>query len=348
MIRGQASQVVGAQMVNATTGAAFAGSVTVYVTVDGGTQAIGSVGSGVCTSEGNGLFTYVPSAAETDGAHVAFTFIGTGAVPATIQVYPITEAQQAALSEGSGSGATTVLDLCKEALEELGEYRAGESLDDDDAAVVLARYNRLLDFWNADRQAVYATQQLTNALTASLSPHTIGPSGATWTTTQRPESIEGAHLIITGGSEPIRRPIVVRDEAWYRARAVPTLETAYPTDVWYRPDWPNGSLFFYPVPSSTYSVILWVRRVLSQVALADTFSLPPGYRRAHVLTLAEEAAEAFGAEVSAKLERNAREARALVFGNNRIRPRAATRDAGMPTSRGQGLRTFNYLDRSGV
>lgn len=82
------SQIIGAQLVNATTGAAFTGSVTAYVTGDGGTQAVGSVGSGACTHEGNGFHTYAPAQAETNFDHIGFTFIGTGAVPATVQVYP--------------------------------------------------------------------------------------------------------------------------------------------------------------------------------------------------------------------------------------------------------------------
>lgn len=88
MRKNASGQVIGAQMVNASSGAAFTGSVTVYVTVDGGTQAVGSVGSGACTHEGNGFHTYAPAQAETNGDHVAFTFIGSGAVPATVQVYP--------------------------------------------------------------------------------------------------------------------------------------------------------------------------------------------------------------------------------------------------------------------
>jgi len=88
MRRNVASQVIGAQMVSASDGSAFTGSVTVYVTGDGGTQAIGSVGSGVCAHEGNGFHTYAPAQAETDYAHIAFTFIGSGAVPTTVQIYP--------------------------------------------------------------------------------------------------------------------------------------------------------------------------------------------------------------------------------------------------------------------
>lgn len=82
-----ASQTIGAQMVSATDGSAFTGSVTVYVTKDGGTQAVGSVGSGACTHEGNGYHSYSPAQAETNADHIAWTFIGSGAVPATVQVY---------------------------------------------------------------------------------------------------------------------------------------------------------------------------------------------------------------------------------------------------------------------
>jgi hypothetical protein len=87
MKKNLAGQKVGVQMLTAADGSAFTGAVTVYVTVDAGTQAVGSVGSGACTHEGNGFHTYAPAQAETNGDHVAFTFIGTGAVPVTVQVY---------------------------------------------------------------------------------------------------------------------------------------------------------------------------------------------------------------------------------------------------------------------
>jgi hypothetical protein len=87
MIKNTAGQKIGVQMVSATTGAAFTSTVTVYVTGDAGTQALGAVGSGVCTHEGNGYHTYTPSQAETNYDLIAFTFIGTGAIPKTIQVF---------------------------------------------------------------------------------------------------------------------------------------------------------------------------------------------------------------------------------------------------------------------
>lgn len=88
MKKNAAGQVIGAEMVTAADGSAFVGAVTAYHTIDGGSQTIGSVGSGICTHEGNGFHTYTPTTAETNGNHIGWTFIGTGAVPATIQVYP--------------------------------------------------------------------------------------------------------------------------------------------------------------------------------------------------------------------------------------------------------------------
>lgn len=88
MKKNVAGQEVGVQLVVAASGAAYGGSATVSVTGDGGSQATGSVGSGAATSKGNGYYTYAPAQAETNFDHVAFTFIGATALPATVQFYP--------------------------------------------------------------------------------------------------------------------------------------------------------------------------------------------------------------------------------------------------------------------
>lgn len=109
MRRNIAGQSVGCQMVSATDGSAFTGAVTVYVTGDNGSQTLGSVGSGACTHEGNGYHSYAPAQAETNYAHVAFTFIGTGAVPSTVQVYPDTvEAKIDALPTAAANAAAVL------------------------------------------------------------------------------------------------------------------------------------------------------------------------------------------------------------------------------------------------
>lgn len=93
MYRNTASQTVAAQLVSKTDGSAVTtGSCAVYVTKDGGSQALGAGGgspNGYAVHEGNGCWSYVPSQGETDAAHVAFTFVHSSAVGATVQVYPI-------------------------------------------------------------------------------------------------------------------------------------------------------------------------------------------------------------------------------------------------------------------
>lgn len=109
MIKNTASQRIGAQMVSATDGSAFTGSVTVSVTGDAGTQATGSVGSGACTHEGNGYHTYAPAQAETNYDLIAFTFTGTGAIPQTVQVFTV--AGDAFTRLGAPAGASVSADI---------------------------------------------------------------------------------------------------------------------------------------------------------------------------------------------------------------------------------------------
>lgn len=221
----------------------------------------------------------------------------------------------------------TALDLITDAAKEVGIVGQGETLSGNDAADLLGQLNRLIDSWNAEREAIYASQLLGPfTITASLNPHTIGASGQTWTATQRPVSIEGAQLRISSTNT---YPLNIRDAEWYQRLASPALTSALPTDIYYQPDWANGKVYFYPVPTTAYTVQLLVRQLLSEYVLATTLSLPPGYRDALTLTVAENAAEMFGRPVSPRLALRATRARARIFVNNLVVPKLCTQDAGM-------------------
>jgi len=84
MKKNVAGQDTGAQMITISDGSNFTGTVSVDVTIDGGTQ---TSGVGTVTHEGNGYHGYVPTQAETNGDHIAFTFTGTGALTKTKDVY---------------------------------------------------------------------------------------------------------------------------------------------------------------------------------------------------------------------------------------------------------------------
>lgn len=87
MRKNVASQVICAQLISKTDGSdVTTGTTTVYVTGDGGTQ---GAGGGTVAHEGNGTWSYVPTQAETNYTHVAFTFVNTSAVTAVVNVYTV-------------------------------------------------------------------------------------------------------------------------------------------------------------------------------------------------------------------------------------------------------------------
>lgn len=87
MQKNVASQVICAQLVSKTDGSdVTSGTTTVYVTGDGGTQ---GAGAGTVAHEGNGTWSYVPTQAETNYTHIAFTFVNTSAVSAVVNVYTV-------------------------------------------------------------------------------------------------------------------------------------------------------------------------------------------------------------------------------------------------------------------
>ena len=229
----------------------------------------------------------------------------------------------------------TARDLITEAFQDLGILGAGDPLSATDAAIGVSKLTRLFDNWNAERLGVYASRLDTYTLTPNLNPHTIGPTG-TFVISQRPVSIEGANLVLTGG---INYPLNVRDDEWYRTVTIPALATAIPTDLYYSPDWPNGSIYLWTVPTVAYGLKLQTRIVLASLAIDDTVTLPPGYRDAVTLTLGEMLAAAYPpaqADTAA-----AQRARSRIFSNNDTTPKLITADEGMPRQTGTRA-TFNY------
>lgn len=87
MRKNVAGQSVCAQLISKTDGSdVTSGTTTVYVTGDNGTQ---SAGGGTVAHKGNGEWSYVPTQAETNYAHVAFAFVNSSAVTATVNVYTV-------------------------------------------------------------------------------------------------------------------------------------------------------------------------------------------------------------------------------------------------------------------
>jgi hypothetical protein len=231
------------------------------------------------------------------------------------------------------------LSICTAAAIELGAVAAGEPLSAADAAWILAKANRLLNNWNAEREAVYNSTLVPFTIVPSLNPSTIGPTGATFTVTQRPVSIDGAVVVLTNVTPNVSQEITIRDEDWWRAQSVKAITSTFPTDLFYSPSWPNGDIYLWPVPTVAYELQLQLRTVLASFTLTGAVSLPPGYLDAFILTLAEEIGPGFGLAASPQTVASAAKARARVFANNHEPQRIMTQDAGMPSA---SRPDFNY------
>lgn len=238
-------------------------------------------------------------------------------------------------------------DLWRDALLEIAVIDPLDPVPPEMLDLALLRTNGILNQWNATQEATYNVTFPTFTLTPLLSPHTIGPTG-TFTATSRPVAIIGANLQVGTGTNLVNLPIEVVDDAWWLAQPVPNIQSGIPTQLYYSPDWPNGSLYFWPVPSVAYGVQLETRQVLAEVTSADystDFSMPPGYQRALTLTLAEDLTGPLPVQLSPKLVQKAAEARAIVFANNNAPVRIRTRQSGMMAGRTMNG-AFNWRSRT--
>ena len=232
--------------------------------------------------------------------------------------------------------------LCTGAYREIGVLAEGETMGAGLADLGMDRLNLIVDSWNAERDKVLVETFNEFTLVPSLQPHTIGPSAATFTVSSRPVSIEAANVIFNANTPTVRQPIAINDWQQWNEESVPDLETAWPTDLYYAPEWPNGQLFFWPIPTTAYPVELVYRAVLSAFVLNTTVSLPPGYKAAYLYTLAEDLCNALGRQMPETLPMKASKARAAIGANNTLTPRLTTRDSGVPSAP-TNRSDFNYL-----
>lgn len=217
--------------------------------------------------------------------------------------------------------------LLNAALTEIRVARAGDVLAPEAQDLALQIFNEYLDALNADSRALYTVTLTAYTLTAGHQPHTIGPSG-NFNVPTRPTEILGANLITANEA---RLPVRIRDATWWRKLRQPDLATSTPLNLYYASDWPLGAIWLYPTPSTAWELELQARvQLTAPMAATDTLDLPQGYQQALRLTLAELCAPAFGQEVSALTAKNARDARARIWGNNVRIPLLVTWDGGMP------------------
>lgn len=237
------------------------------------------------------------------------------------------------------------LDIITAAMQEIGALAAGEAPSNDDQAWVLQKLQRLIDRYNAREMMIYNvnfTLFTLNPPANPLDPTTIGPGGD-FDTNQRPVTIESIGLIIDGGTPGVELPLNRRDDDWWANNRIKGLTSTLPTDYYYSPNWPLGSIYFWPVPTASHQVRLQTRQVLGEFSAYDAaFTMPPAYWDLIVYELAISIGPGFQREASGNLIGLWKAANKAVQVNNISSPRLASDS---PTqANGSGRPDFNFLD----
>lgn len=257
-----------------------------------------------------------------------------------------------------GSGTFKLLDIVKMAMVKIGALDPFDIPDALEAADAQAQANILIDSWNASGSYVWANTFFVGKLTPNLQPHLIGPTGTVNFNQaagllQRPTRILAANILLNAlaaapwiGQLTTRLTVSVHQDRgkWWAAQKSPGTASVTPTEMYYEPDIPNGSMFLSVVPTVAYPLEILTQTLLAQYRLADALTLPQGGVMAFVYSLAEMIAPDFDMPWTAVLEQSKRSALRRFLSLNIMSPQMGTRDAGIPS--GGGSRSnYNYRSK---
>jgi hypothetical protein len=216
-------------------------------------------------------------------------------------------------TSGSGQGDTvrTAQDIIKRALRLLGVIATGETPSNDEMQDGLTALNSMIDSWNTEGLMIPVSSRETFSITPSDNEYTMG-SGGDFNTT-RPVKIDSAAALIDGKEFPVE---VLTEQKW-RELQDKTSTREYPTALFYSSASPLSTVYLYPVPSASSTLVLYSRGQITRPATASTsMILAPGYDEALTYGLAIRLAPEYGKNASPEIVAIANNAKAAIKRNN--------------------------------
>lgn len=210
----------------------------------------------------------------------------------------------------------TANDLIEHAALKLGAKMTGEALTADEANDSLDILNSMLDAWAIDGFLVYQIVQDSYSWASGNASRTIGSGGNL--NGARPVRIESGTCF--RDSSNVDYPVaIVRDRATYDSLVSKTDTTTFPEILYYDTAYPLGTIYVYPVPSSTLTLKLNHWQTLQNFAsLTTDLALPKGYQWCIEHNLAVALAPVFSIEPAGRVVVEAlRSKMALMRSNHR-------------------------------
>jgi hypothetical protein len=230
---------------------------------------------------------------------------------------------------------TSAAIIARAALGKLGIVSPGEALKPEDGETCLEALNRILDAWKLERMYAYATATIEHTVAAEAQSLTIGP-GADIDMPERPVRFEAGCYYSSGGLD---YALVNINEAEYNLIGMKNVGALGPVSFDYTSSFPIGVLRFFPrIIAGAQMRLIVQQRIDSFAALGTLYTLPPGYERALVFTLAEEVAADYEREIPPTVARNAAAARRILKRANNVVPQLSMGEADRMTDRARFLR----------
>jgi hypothetical protein len=209
--------------------------------------------------------------------------------------------------------STTAAAIGKAGLGKLGVVSPGEALRAADGDLVLSTLNRILDAWKLEKLYAYATETITHTTAGETATLTIGPTGDI-DVPERPTRFEPGCFYRASNVDYQLHKI---NEAEFNRIIYKAVTAIGDTSFQYDAGLPLGRLQFYPRLPAGVALNLLVQKRLDEFAtLTTAYTLPPGYERALVFTLAEEVAADYEREIPPTVARNAAAARRILKRSN--------------------------------
>ena len=183
-------------------------------------------------------------------------------------------------------------DIINGALRLIGVLAEGETPSGDMSTDALSAMNQMIESWSTERLSVFTTIDQQFTWPANERTRTLGPTGQL--VGVRPVLLDPATYFI---ANDLSFGVTIINVEQYNSIAQKTNTSTYPQLLYIDAEYPDASVYLYPVPTESLEFHFVSAQVLAEPAvLATTLSFPPGYLRAFRFNLAVELATEFGVE----------------------------------------------------
>jgi hypothetical protein len=175
----------------------------------------------------------------------------------------------------------TARTLITRALKLIGVAAEGVTPTAEELNDGLDTLNELLASLNSQGLPIYTDYRGEIAFVASQAYYTVGASGSADLNHARPSRLLSAMVELTSPSPDIEIPLEVLTDEQYNAITVKDLESALPTKVYFKPDYPLAKVYVWPIVNAVADkLILYFREPLGTLAALETaLAYPEGYER---------------------------------------------------------------------